>query len=187
MHLPFDIKSVELSENDYPPMPVADYLATIDSAEIKPTKKSMVSNTNEQMLDLRFKINFGKYKGRVIPSYLNIVHNSSESQRIARETLKKIALIVGVEDILSETKDITCLVGNDLCIHVVQYEFRSNDGSLHVNNKIKKYKNLSEFQEKKQIFTSLIPSAVADELAYKLPANDLMRESHRQFDDEIPF
>jgi len=168
--LPFDVKEIEDNE-ELQVIPPGDYLAQLDSAVIKPTKKALANKTDEKMLELKFKITKGEFKGRKIFDNLNIVHSSEEAQLIARKKLKSLATLMGVQNELSETRDVLCMVGNDICLNLDINSFRSSNGNLINNNKVTKYKLISDYIEPESNL---------------LPINSLSNNQN-EFNDDIPF
>lgn len=90
--LGFAFNAAAVPQNDsFDPIPAGDYIAQITESEIKNTK----SGTG-QMLNLRWQVLDGQFKGRLVFDSLNIINQNPDTQRIAQGQLSSLCHVLGV-------------------------------------------------------------------------------------------
>jgi len=118
---------------DFTPMPAGDYAAIITSSEQVSNKARTGS-----YLKLELTVTDGKYQGRKLFENLNLDNPSTQAVEIARGTLKKIAVAVGISSgMVNESEEL-----HDIPLIVnVSIEKRKDTGED--SNRIKGYKSVS--------------------------------------------
>lgn len=90
--LGFAFNAAAVPQNDsFDPIPAGDYIAQITESEIKNTK----SGTG-QMLNLRWQVLDGPFKGRLVFDRINIINQNPDAQRIGQGQLSSLCHILGV-------------------------------------------------------------------------------------------
>lgn len=90
-NLGFNVAEVEVTENDYSPIPAGEYKAVITDSEAKVTKKG-----DGEYVNLTFQVIEGEHSGRLIWVMANIRNPNPTAQTIGRETIAKISKAAGV-------------------------------------------------------------------------------------------
>jgi hypothetical protein len=85
----FNANEVEISSG-YEPIPEGEYCAMITSVELKDSK------SGGNFLEFDFTVQGTTHDGKVLKDRLNIVNSNETAQRIAKESLAKICLALGI-------------------------------------------------------------------------------------------
>jgi hypothetical protein len=86
----FNANNVEPAD-DFEPIPAGLYTAVIVNSEMKPTK-----NGDGSLLELKFEIIEGEYKGRFVWSRLCLENKNEQTVKIAKSQLADICKAIGV-------------------------------------------------------------------------------------------
>jgi hypothetical protein len=86
----FNANNVEPADN-FEPIPAGKYIAVISDSQMKPTK-----NGDGSLLELKFEIIEGEYKGRFIWSRLCLENKNEQTVKIAKSQLADICRSVGI-------------------------------------------------------------------------------------------
>lgn len=116
------------STGDFPPLPAGWYNATINTAELKPTKDG-----TGQKISVRFDITGPTHQGRVVYGNLNIKNKSEKAEEIGRAQLGSIMRAIG----LNQVSNTNQLIGGRLQIKL---EVKEATEQYAAKNEIKAYK-----------------------------------------------
>ena len=103
----FSVYTLPVGNNNFEPLPVGWYNATITAAEIKPTKAG-----DGKYIAVKYAITGPTHQGRVIFGNLNIKNASTKAEEIGRMQLGSIMRSIG----LATVKDTDQLIGGNLAI-----------------------------------------------------------------------
>jgi hypothetical protein len=103
----FDAADLPQSTSSYDPLPAGWYSATINQAEVRPTKDG-----RGEYIRVRYDITGPTHQGRVVFGNLNIKNASTKAEEIGRQQLGEIMRAIG----LSRVTDTDQLIGGQLSI-----------------------------------------------------------------------
>lgn len=136
-----DLTVEDASSGEYAPIPPADYVCQIRSAEIKHAK-----NTNDKYLNLCWEVLEGQYKGRWIWDNLNLWYGqgrevddeekADKTRKIAASQLKKIVVAAGLRTMPSDSAE--------LCFIPMVCTVRINPVGRQPSNMMKNYAAIGE-------------------------------------------
>jgi len=108
LDIPFDSTTVEVSSNDYAPLPAGWYDAKISEADVRNTKAG-----TGQYIAVRYDIIGPTHQGRVVWQNLNISNPNPKAEEIGREQLAQLMTASGIQGVLFNTDQ---LIGGELSI-----------------------------------------------------------------------
>ena len=174
--LNFRTSLYESNAIELPLLPTGDYIAKITDIKLIKTKMATLNNTDDCYLNLKFKIEEGEYKGRLIWANINIINSRKESQDIGRGTLKSIAVLLNVLDELDNSRDTDWLINRNIGIKI---DKKNNEYKNKQENYISCYKDSS----KVQVDTNL---KLEDKFS-SLQFDESCNVQDNEFVDDIPF
>jgi hypothetical protein len=104
----FDLDSLPTSQPSFEPIPAGWYMASINSAEIRPTK------SGGKMIALKYEVLGPTHAGRFVFGNINIRNSNPKAEEIGRQQLGDIMRAIGLSR-LSDTDD---FIGGKLSIKV---------------------------------------------------------------------
>lgn len=117
----------------YEPLPEGEYTVKVDSADCKPTK-----NGKGQLVKVNLVVLGPKYQGRKLFDNFNVMHDSTEVMRIARQQLKGLMIAGGMtQEQINRFNDTDQLVGLTFNVRV---KIEEANGQYDAQNRIKSYK-----------------------------------------------
>lgn len=127
----FDVNTLpEGNGGNYDPLPPGWYTATINKADLQPTKDG-----SGQYIKVRYDITGPSHQGRVVFGNLNIKNASAKAEEIGRQQLGELMRAIG----LAKVTDTDQLIGGSLQIKM---EIRQQEG-YEPSNDVKGYKSLN--------------------------------------------
>jgi len=191
--LNFKCTDYEAKAIDYPLLPKGEFIAEIIDIELKKTNLAIKNDTNDCYLNITFKILTEAFSGRFVWDKLNIVNSGThkkEVEEIGRGTLRTIAKILNLEDVLDRTMDTDCLIGGTLGIKVDVSEFIDKK-----TNQEKKSNIIKSYKDPKHVKANPMSNRGNLAAVFNSPANESgMRFPHREeiqgdreINDDIPF
>jgi hypothetical protein len=116
--------------SNYDPLPPGWYTATINKADLQPTKDG-----SGQYIKVRYDITGPSHQGRVVFGNLNIKNASHKAEEIGRQQLGELMRAIG----LARVQDTDQLIGASLQIKL---DVRQQEG-YEPSNDVKGYKSVS--------------------------------------------
>ena len=113
---------------NYDPLPPGWYTATINKADLQPTKDG-----SGQYIKVRYDITGPSHQGRVVFGNLNIKNASAKAEEIGRQQLGELMRAIG----LAKVTDTDQLIGGSLQIKL---SIRPADGQYEAQNEVKGFK-----------------------------------------------
>lgn len=142
---------------DFQPLPAGWYSATINTANLEPTKDG-----TGQKISVRFDITGPTHQGRVVYSNLNIKNKSEKAEEIGRAQLGSIMRAIG----LTQVSNTDQLVGGSLQIKL---EIKEASEQYAARNEIKAYKASGDSMPTSAVPTFAKPAAAESKPAGSAP------------------
>jgi hypothetical protein len=101
----FDASTVEVSNNQYDPVPAGWYSVKVTDADLRTTKAG-----NGQYIAVRYDITGPSHQGRVVYGNLNIKNPNPKAEEIGRQQLAELMGAIG----LKKVSDTDQLIGGEL-------------------------------------------------------------------------
>jgi len=127
----FEASQLPQSSGLYEPLPAGWYSATINQAEVRPTKDG-----NGEYIRVRYDITGPTHQGRTVFGNLNIKNASTKAEEIGRQQLGEIMRAIG----LTRVTDTDQLIGGQLSIKL---DIRPATEQYAAQNEVRGFKSLA--------------------------------------------
>ena len=128
----FDVNTLpEGNGGNYDPLPPGWYTATINKADLQPTKDG-----SGQYIKVRYDITGPSHQGRVVFGNLNIKNASAKAEEIGRQQLGELMRSIG----LAKVTDTDQLIGGSLSIKL---DVRAATEQYAAQNEVKGFKAIT--------------------------------------------
>ena len=128
----FDVNTLpEGNGGNYDPLPPGWYTATINKADLQPTKDG-----SGQYIKVRYDITGPSHQGRVVFGNLNIKNASAKAEEIGRQQLGELMRAIG----LARVTDTDQLIGGSL---LIKLDVRAATEQYDAQNEVKGFKAIT--------------------------------------------